>query len=375
LKKIGILGSTGSIGTQTLDIVRKHKDKLKVELVSASKFSEKLKRQIEEFKPKYVYLPHYENIQLENIEFLFGIDGIKKLASLDIDIYINGIAGISGIEATYYLLKENKKLATANKEAIICLGEILKEKYKYIIPVDSEHSAIYQIIKNENRNNIKKIILTASGGPFFNKSREYLQSVTLEEALKHPKWKMGKKVTIDSATLMNKGLEVIEAHYLFNIDYEKIDVIIHPDSIIHGIVSYKDGTFIANMSVPDMRIPIAYALSVPERWNLNVEELDLVKISKLEFYKPDVGKFPLLKLAYEVGKLGKSYPIVLTTADELAVNLFLEKKIKFTDIYKLVAKTIERVEPIDPKSLEDVYFVISETKKIFKEIKKEILQN
>jgi 1-deoxy-D-xylulose-5-phosphate reductoisomerase len=373
LKRIAVLGSTGSIGTQTLDIVRKNKNKLKVSLLSASKFSEKLKKQIDEFKPEYVYLANYpKNLKIDNIKILTGLDGIKELANLDIDVYINGIAGISGIEATYYLLINNKNLATANKEAIICLGEILREHYRFIIPVDSEHSAIYQIIKNENKKDIKKIILTASGGPFFRKSVEYIKNVSPEEALNHPKWKMGKKVSIDSATLMNKGLEVIEAHYLFNLDYSQIDVVIHPNSIIHGIVNYIDGTFIANLSIPDMRIPISYALSLPERWEIDLEELDLVKISKLEFYEPNTDKFPLLKLAYTVGKLGGGYPIVLTTADELAVNLFLEGKIKFTDIYKLVSETIENIDIKPPRNLEDIYSIIEETKKVFKEIEKKI---
>ncbi len=373
MKRIAVLGSTGSIGTQTLDIARKNKDKIKVELLSASKFSEKLKKQIDEFKPKYVHLANYENIKIDGIKFLFGSEGVKELANLDIDIFVNGIAGISGIEATYYLLINNKNLATANKEAIICLGEILKDYYKNIIPVDSEHSAIYQILRNENRKNIKKIILTASGGPFFKKSIEYIKSVSPEEALNHPKWKMGKKVSIDSATLMNKGLEVIEAHYLFNLDYSKIDVVIHPNSIIHGIVHYIDGTFIANLSVPDMRIPISYALSLPDRWSLNIEELDLVKISKLEFYQPDTEKFPLLKLAYEVGKLGGGYPIVLTTADELAVNLFLEGKIKFMDIYKYVYETINKINIKTPKNLNDIFEIISKTKVVFEKLVKEKL--
>jgi len=372
LKRIAVLGSTGSIGTQTLDIARKFKDKLDVVLLSASRLSDRLMEQIKEFKPKYVHLANYEDIKIDGVKFLFGKEGVKELSKLDIDVYVNGISGIAGVEATYYLLEENKQLATANKEAIICLGEVLKDKYKNIIPVDSEHSAIYQILNKDNGKAVKKIILTASGGPFFKMPIERLKEVSLEEALNHPKWKMGKKVSIDSATLMNKGLEVIEAHYLFNLDYDKIDVVIHPDSIIHGVVQYIDGTFIANLSVPDMRIPISYALSLPDRWNLDVEELDFAKIGKLEFYEPDIEKFPLLKIAYDIGNLGGGYPIVLTTADELAVNLFLKGKIKFLDIPKLISETLDKIDIQAPKSLDDISFIIEETKRVFENIYKSI---
>ena len=372
MKRIAVLGSTGSIGTQTLDIARKFKDKLDVVLLSASRLSDRLMEQIKEFKPKYVHLANYEDIKIDGVKFLFGKEGVKELSKLDIDVYVNGISGIAGVEATYYLLEENKQLATANKEAIICLGEVLKDKYKNIIPVDSEHSAIYQILNKDNGKAVKKIILTASGGPFFKMPIERLKEVSLEEALNHPKWKMGKKVSIDSATLMNKGLEVIEAHYLFNLDYDKIDVVIHPDSIIHGVVQYIDGTFIANLSVPDMRIPISYALSLPDRWDLDVEELDFAKIGKLEFYEPDIEKFPLLKIAYDIGKLGGGYPIVLTTADELAVNLFLKGKIKFLDIPKLISETLDKIDIQAPKSLDDISFIIEETKRVFENIYKSI---
>ncbi len=368
MKTLAVLGSTGSIGTQTLDIVRKYPDKLKVKLLAASKLSPLLKKQIEEFKPKYVYTAKKDSLEYEGITYFYGDEGLKEISDLEIDLFINGIAGIAGIKPTYYLLEKNKNLVTANKEAIICLGEILKDKYRFIFPIDSEHSAVYQCLLTGRKEDVSRIILTASGGPFRNKPIEEFESITVEEALKHPKWKMGKKVTIDSATLMNKGLEVIEAHYLFNISYENIDVVIHPDSLVHGLVEFKDGTVTANISYPDMRIPISYAISYPERWEIGANHICLWEIGKLEFFKPDYNKFPLLKIAKEVGKKGSFYPIVLTVADELAVNEFLEGHIKFTDIPVLVERVLEKSNFKDPHSLEDVISIIEETKHIFKNI-------
>jgi len=366
LKSLGILGSTGSVGTQTLEIVRQYKDKLDVKLLSASKFSKKLLLQIEEFKPEFVYVQNYEKQlkNLKNVKILAGDEGLKEIADLNIDLFINGIAGIAGIKPTYYILEKNKKLATANKESIICLGEILKDKYKEIFPIDSEHSAIFQCFEKNNRDKVRRIILTASGGPFFEKPFSEFESITLEEALKHPKWKMGKKITIDSATLMNKGLEVIEAHYLFDIDYDKIEVVIHPESIIHGLVEYVDGTVLSNLSNPDMKIPILYAISYPDRWVNSVNYLNFFEISKLSFHKPDFNKFPLLELAYDYGKKGSFYPIVLTVADEIVVNKFLNKEIKFTKIPVLIEKIVKDLSFSTPKTLEDVINIIDETKKM-----------
>lgn len=253
-----------------------------------------------------------------------------------------------------------KKLATANKESIICLGEMLKDKIKTVIPIDSEHSAIYQILKQENKC-VDKIILTASGGPFLHKPLEEFQNITVDDALNHPKWSMGKKITVDSATLMNKGFEVLEAYYLFGYDYDKIDVIIHPESIIHGMVEFCDGTVISNMSCPDMRIPISYAI-FGERKFLDIKPLKLYEIGSLTFYKPDYEKFPLLKLAIECGKLAGSYPIVLTVADEIAVNLFLEGKIRFTDINKFIIKSIENIKIPLPSDINELLSVIESLK-------------
>lgn len=368
MKTLAVLGSTGSIGTQTLDIVRKHPDKLKVKLLAASKVSPLLKKQIEEFKPEYVYTAKKDLLEHEDITYLYGEEGLKEISNLDIDLFINGIAGIAGIKPTYYLLEKEKNLITANKEAIICLGEVLKDRYRFIFPIDSEHSAIYQCLLTGRKEDVNRIILTASGGPFRDKPIEEFESITVEEALNHPKWKMGKKVTVDSATLMNKGLEVIEAHYLFDIPYEKIDVVIHPDSLVHGLVEFKDGTVTANISYPDMRIPISYAISYPERWDVGANHICLWEIGKLEFYKPDYKKFPLLKIAKEAGIKGSFYPIVLTVADELAVNEFLEGHIKFTEIPVIVEKVLEKSNFDTPHNLEDVMTIIEETKNIFKNI-------
>ncbi|WP_457625408.1 1-deoxy-D-xylulose-5-phosphate reductoisomerase [Persephonella sp.] len=366
MKTVAILGSTGSIGTQTLDIVRKYPDRLKVKLLAASKISEKLIRQVEEFRPQFVYTA--EKGYIEGVEVLSGEEGLERLSELDIDIFINGISGIAGIKPTYLLLKNRKRLATANKEAIICLGEVLKDRYSEILPIDSEHSAIFQSIQAGRKKDIKRIILTASGGPFWD--RKDLSGITVEEALKHPRWKMGRKVTVDSATLMNKGLEIIEAHYLFDIPYEKIQAVIHPQSIVHGLVEFVDGSIISQLSCPDMRIPISYAISYPERWETGAKFLELFEIGKLEFFKPDEERFPLLKIAKECGEKGSFYPIVLTVADELAVDMFLKGAIHFTEIPFIVERILEKADFKKPENYEDVIFIIEETKKIFKNLYK-----
>ncbi|MEZ0323029.1 MAG: 1-deoxy-D-xylulose-5-phosphate reductoisomerase [Hydrogenothermaceae bacterium] len=353
--KIALLGSTGSVGSQTLDVIRNYRDLIKPVILGASKPSEKLKSQVLEFCPEYVYIKNFDE------EIFYGSkviteSNIEDIVSLDVDIYINAVSGIDGIKPTYLILNAGKKLATANKESIVCLGEMLKDKIKTVLPIDSEHSAIYQILKKEDRC-VNKIILTASGGPFLHKPLEEFQNITVKEALNHPRWSMGKKITVDSATLMNKGFEVLEAHYLFGYDYEKIDVIIHPESIIHGMVEFCDGTVISNMSCPDMRIPISYAI-FGERKFLNIKPLKLYEIGSLTFYKPDYEKFPLLKLAVECGKLGGSCPIVLTVADEVAVNLFLEGKIQFTDIHRVITQSVEQINIPIPSNIDELLSII-----------------
>ncbi len=360
MKKIAVLGSTGSVGSQTLEIVRKYKNDLKVELLGASKISDKLLMQIEEFKPSYVYVENLNGSEIENVNLIIGEENLKDVLEVEVDLFINAISGIKGILPTYYILNFGKKLATANKEAIICLGEIEKEKYKNIFPLDSEHSAIFQILSESNIKEVRKIILTASGGPFLNRDISKFDSITVEEALNHPKWKMGKKITIDSATLINKGFEVIEAHYLFSFPYEKIDIIIHPDSIIHGMVEFLDGTVISNMSNPDMKIPISYALFYPERRYISNNYLDFRNQKSITFFEPDLNKFPLLKISIECGKKGGYYPIVLTVADEIAVNMFLENKIKFTDIHKIINNVLDCFDYKKLESIEDIFNIIKE---------------
>ena len=369
MKEVAVLGSTGSVGQQTLDIIRRFKNRFSVKLLAASRFSETLQKQIKEFRPEYVYIEHLnEDINVDNTKLLTGKDGIEFYSSLDIDLFINAISGINGIYPTYYILQNNKKLATANKEAIICLGEILKEKYSQILPIDSEHSAIFQLLEKTKKEDIGKIVITSSGGPFFKYPKDKLQNVTVEQALNHPRWKMGKKITIDSATLMNKGLEIIEAHYLFDIAYDKIEAVIHPQSIIHGIVELIDGTLFANLSPTDMRYPISYALFYPERKEIGIEKLDLVRIGRLEFYEPDFDKFPLLKIAVDAGKKGSFYPIVLTVADEFLVRKFLKGKIKFLDIPYFIEKVLNGVKFKDPENIEDVFDIIENTEKILEEL-------
>lgn len=360
MKRIAVLGSTGSVGSQTLEIVRKYKNEVKVELLGASKISDKLLMQIEEFKPSYVYVENLNGSKIENVNLIVGEENLKDILEVEIDLFINAISGIKGISPTYFILNSDKKLATANKEAIICLGEIEKEKYKNIFPLDSEHSAIFQILSGSNIKEVKKIILTASGGPFLKRDISKFDSITVEEALNHPKWKMGKKITIDSATLMNKGFEVIEAHYLFSFPYEKIDIIIHPESIIHGMVEFLDGTVISNMSNPDMKIPISYALFYPERRYISNNYLDFRNQKSITFFEPDLNKFPLLKIAIECGKKGGYYPIVLTVADEIAVNMFLENKIKFTDIHKIINDVLDCFDYKKLESIEDIFNIIKE---------------
>ncbi|MGC8869195.1 MAG: 1-deoxy-D-xylulose-5-phosphate reductoisomerase [Sulfurihydrogenibium sp.] len=361
--KIGILGSTGSVGTQTLEIVRNFKDQIKVKLLGASKLSDALLSQIKEFKPDYVYVERGESETIGNTKVIVGEENLNFLKDLDLDLFVIAIAGIKGILPTYILLESCKKVATANKEAIICLGELERGKYKNILPIDSEHSAIFQIIDRKGTENVRRIILTASGGPFLNIPLKDLENVTLSQTLNHPKWVMGKKITVDSATLMNKGLEVIEAHYLFDLPYEKIDVVVHPESIVHGMVEYTDGSVIANLSYPDMKIPISYALFYPERKFVNSNFLDFTKIKSLNFIQPDYEKFPLLKFAVECGKKGGMYPTLITVADEVVVNLYLQEKIKFLDIQKIVMEVVNSFSVEDVKNVNDLLDFIDKVQK------------
>ncbi|GAB6076435.1 1-deoxy-D-xylulose-5-phosphate reductoisomerase [Desulfurobacterium crinifex] len=368
MKNVLILGSTGSIGENTLDVISRFPEKFRVKALIAGSNVKKLKEQAERFKPDAVCLVNSnENLSFDG-RFYTGLEGLKKLIEeTDFDICVSAITGSAGILPTYWASKKGARIALANKESLVCAGKFIVETAKEIIPVDSEHSAIFQCLNGEKRENIKEIILTASGGPF--RKRRNLENVTVEEALKHPNWDMGKKVTIDSATLMNKGLEVIEAYWLFNLKLDQIKVVIHPQSIVHSFVRFIDNSVLAQLGVPDMRIPISYALSYPERLPLETPELhlDLYGLN-LTFEEPDFKRFPALRLAYDALRLGYPYPIVLNAADEIAVELFLNGEIKFTEIPILIEKTLEKSEFREPASIEEVIEIDREARRIALEI-------
>lgn len=364
MKKISILGVTGSIGTQTLEVVR-NSDDIKVVGISANSSTEKMKEIIEEFKPKYVAMMKKEcaeelekfcNENSIKTEVYSGMDGLIKISTLaEIDMVVTSVVGMIGLVPTIEAIKAKKDIALANKETLVVAGELVmkaaEENGVKILPVDSEHSAIYQSLRGNDLSTLKKIILTASGGPFRGKKEEELKDITLEQALNHPNWSMGKKITIDSATLMNKGLEVIEAHWLFSCDYENIQVVVHPQSIIHSMVEYKDGAIIAELGSADMRLPIQYALNYTERKKEVAKSIDFYEISKLTFEKPDMDTFKCLKIAFEVGKKGGLFPTVLNGANEVAVQLFLDRKIKFLEIAEIIESTIKEFQDECKKEL------------------------
>lgn len=375
MKRIAILGSTGSIGTQTLDVVRNNRDKFEVVAISANKSIDLLLKQIIEFNPKYVAVYDEDSaIKLKEmipqdveIKVLSKMEGLVKISTLEeVDIVLTAVVGMIGLVPTMEAIKSKKTIALANKETLVMAGElVMKEARKNnvdILPVDSEHSAIFQCLNGEKKKNIDKIILTASGGPFRGKNKEELKDVTKNEALKHPNWDMGRKISIDSSTLMNKGLEVIEAKWLFDVEAEDIEVIVHPQSIIHSMVQFEDSSVISQMGCPDMRLPIVYALTYPERIETDYERLDLAKVATLTFEKPDMETFPCLALAFKVLKLGGTYAAALNSANEFLVNEFLNDKIGFYDIPYYIEKTLDchknRVNP----TLEDILEVDKETR-------------
>jgi len=359
MKKITLLGSTGSIGVNTLEIVSQFQDKFKITALAARNNVTLLNKQIEIFSPKVVAV--YDEVAAEKLKskinnkktkVLSGQVGVCEVAAFsDSDLVVSAIVGSAGLMPTVSAINAKKDIALANKETLVMAGKLvmaLAEKNGVrIYPIDSEHSAIFQSILGHNKSDIRKIILTASGGAFVDKSSADLENVSVEDALAHPNWSMGKKVTIDSATMMNKGFEVIEAHFLFNIPADDIEVVIHRQSIIHSMVEYRDGSVIAQMGIPDMRTPIAFALSFPERIPIKLPRLDLTKMRTLTFEKPDMKKYPLLKLAYDALKKGGVMPAVLNSADEVAVESFLNKKIAFTDIPKIIKKTMTNVKDDD----------------------------
>lgn len=354
MKNISILGATGSIGTQTLDVIRKTEG-INLIGVTANTSVKMIKEIIDEFTPKYVGMMD-ENSKNEidtyvkennlDIEVLFGMEGLKKIASLEeIDTVVTSIVGMIGLEPTIEAIRHKKDIALANKETLVVAGElVMNEAKKYgvkILPVDSEHSAIFQSLRGNSYDSIKKIILTASGGPFRGKTIHDLKNTSVAEALNHPNWSMGRKITIDSSTLMNKGLEVIEAHWLFNCDYDNIQVVVHPQSIVHSMVEYVDNSIIAQLGSADMRLPIQYALNYEDRKEAVSNGIDFYEISKLTFEKPDMDTFKCLKLAFEAGKHGKLMPTILNGANEEVVQLFLDEKIEYLSIGDIIEQCME----------------------------------
>jgi 1-deoxy-D-xylulose-5-phosphate reductoisomerase len=358
MRKISILGATGSIGTQTLDVIRKSNEELKLVGVTANTSVDAVIKIIEEFKPLYVAMMDansafkiktYIREHNKSIEVLEGIEGLNKIASLDeIDIVVTSVVGMIGLEPTIKAIEAKKDIALANKETLVVAGEIVmkaaRENDVKIFPVDSEHSAIFQALRGNDTNTLRKVILTASGGPFRGKTIEELQEIEVEDALKHPKWNMGRKISIDSATLMNKGLEVIEAHWLFDCDYDNIQVVVHPQSIVHSMVEYNDGSIIAQLGAQDMRLPIQYALNYEKREELVADTIDFYEISKLTFEKPDIDTFKALNLSFKAGKIGGLMPTILNGANEAAVELFLDKKLKFLQISDIIENCMEVFE-------------------------------
>lgn len=380
MKKISILGSTGSIGRQALDII--NSDEIDVVALACGRNIELLSEQIERFKPKLVSVQREEDAKAlstkySNLEVLWGKEGLNAVAECDADLLLNGIMGMVGLEPTYKAILSGKDIALANKETLVAGGKIIMEAARdkgiEILPVDSEHSAIYQCLNtyrnpNTSEHVIRRIILTASGGPFRGYSIEELRNVTLQDALNHPNWSMGKKITVDSATMMNKGLEVIEAKWLFDVDFNKIDVHVHPQSIIHSAVEFIDGSIIAQMGMPDMRVPISYAINYGERKNIisassngsedkldnNMKFTDLFEIGNLTFEKPDMSTFKCLAFAYAALEEGKSYPAVLNSANEALVDLFLNEKIQFIDIQNNLESFLEKHQPVELQSIDEI---------------------
>ena len=382
MKKISILGSTGSIGVNTLDVISRYPDKFQVVGLAGGRNEKLLLKQIRKFKPKIAALFNKEGgdrlrekLKNKNVSIVSGIDGIIEVATvLDADMVISAIVGAAGLIPTLSAIKANKDIALANKETLVMAGEIIMKEIDgkgRIIPVDSEHSAIFQSLAGEKKKNIKKIILTASGGPFRNYSATQFKNIRPEDALKHPNWQMGKKITIDSATLMNKGFEVIEAKWLFGVSDKDIEVLIHPQSIIHSLVEFIDGSVIAQLGIPDMRIPISYALNYPDRLEIALPSLNLAKIKNLSFEKPDTEKFPCLALAFDALKKGGTMPAVLNAANEIAVNSFLNREISFNEIPLVIEKTMNNHENGHAKEISDIL----KADKWAREYAKKIMQN
>lgn len=370
MKNIVLLGASGSIGTQAVDVIKQHPELFNLIGVSINQNVDYVKELLTTFDSiKYVNLgDNCDASCLENfdIAITYGQPGLEQLASIEeADYILNAVIGFAGLAPSVSAIKAKKTLGLANKETLVCAGDIIMplvdQCQAQLIPIDSEHSAIFQALQGESYEDIKRLILTASGGSFRDLSKEELASVTVEQALSHPTWSMGAGITIDSATMFNKALEIIEAHHLFNVDYDRIDVLIHPQSIDHSMVEFIDGSCIGQLSFPDMRIPIAYALSYPRRISLDIKR-DIMEMDNLTFKKPDLERFSALKIAYAVGKQGHTYPTVLNAAKEEANNLFINNKIKFTEIETIIKEALIAHQVIVDPNLEDLYQVDQQTR-------------
>lgn len=374
LKMISLLGATGSIGTQTLDVIKEHPTMFQLVALSVGKNIELTRKIITDFQPELVSVQEqdsYNTLKSEfpNTQFTYGDEGLVEVSVYDkAEILVNAVLGSVGLNPTLKAIESGKIIAIANKETLVTAGHLVmgaaKRNNVSILPVDSEHSAIFQALQGEKMKNVERLILTASGGSFRDRTRKQLEDVTVKEALNHPNWSMGAKITIDSATMMNKGLEVIEAHWLFNMPYEKIDVLLHKESIIHSMVEFHDSSIIAQLGSPDMRVPIQYALTYPERMPLSTSKrLNLAQVGKLHFQEMDFGRFRCLQFAYEAGKKGGTMPTVLNAANEVASVAFLEGRIRFLQIEDLVEKTLAAHQTIENPSLTLIHEVDKDTRK------------
>lgn len=367
-RKISIIGSTGSIGRQALEVIEKLQDKFEIIALTGGANVELLREQALKFKPKYVCVGNSkgEKLDIAGVKTLYGQEGLEEICSnKENDIILVSVSGKVGLRPTLTAIDNGIDIALANKETLVMAGDIVmpraKEKGVNIIPVDSEHCAIHQCIKDISQ--VDKLIITASGGPFLHKTIDDIKNATVAQALNHPRWSMGKKITVDSATLMNKGLEIIEAHHLFNMPYEKIDVVVHPQSIVHSAIEYVDGSVIAQLGLPSMHIPIQYAITYPERFEgIKSKSFSFADIARLDFEKPDFEKFPSVKMAYEAGKIGGSATVCMNAANEEAVFAFLEDKIKLYEIYQITSKMMEQHHLVKTPSIDEIFEIDKEVR-------------
>lgn len=386
MKKLAVLGSTGSIGTQTLDIVRERPEEFQITALAAGSNVLLLEKQVAEFRPKLVSLTEEKDARelqerlhllgMYSTEVVYGIPGLTACACEEsADMTVNAVVGMVGILPTVAAIRAGKDIALANKETLVTAGHIImplvKEYNVRLLPVDSEHSAVFQCLQGAGEQTVEKLLLTASGGPFFGKTKEELSSITVEQALKHPNWSMGKKITVDSSTLVNKGLEVMEAGWLFSLAPEQIEVLVQPKSIIHSMIQFNDGAVLAQLGVPDMKLPIQYAMTYPDRLALSGKRLDFFELQKIEFYRPDTETFRALSLAYDAFREGGSLPTVYNAANEMAVSLFLERKIGYLQITEILERAMDAHTKIKNPTLEEVLSIEEETYSYIREHSRE----